>query len=391
MSNTEHIATSEPITERRTAALKAVDVQKDVMRQFAEQYRFKLNGSQDASVDAALEYLNKTFFRGLIDNGRRITSYHQMQVITVALETGLNPFNNELYGVFTPFGDLKVMATVDGWMRLATSQDIDNREFTYSDSTESVEINGHQYHVPTWVECKLHSKEKGTSQAREYFWEVYNNSMNQTLTWSRPSRTLTNVSFIQALRRMLRVTALADSDIIADINRHYEAEMAKQTTSKIGKGSVSKPPVKQSRELNIDIDTVEIIDLSVKDEAVLDQEPESVEQPPEKCEKPETVSKEKNEVESDEAPNTLVSEEVVSAETETTTSKPIISSVERETVITEPVSETSVPREVLMIIKPLIQQVKFGQKSVEDLIKVRRAITSEIGLKWFDDEVEQLK
>lgn len=387
------INTNEPVIERRVAALKSVEVQTDVMRQFAENYRFTVSGSKEVCIDSSLDYLNRTFFRKHIEDGRQITTYHQMQVITVSLETGLNPFNNELYGTFTSFGDLKVLATVDGWMRLATSQDIDLREFTYSESTEKVTLNGHEYSVPTWVECRLNSKEKGASQAREYFWEVYNNSANQTITWSRPTRTLTNVSLIQALRRMLRITALADSDVIADINRHYEAEMmavkqkrhleqctGQPVTQKEPEAREVKPtstnqvsrPVE--RKLNIDIQNIEVIDLEISPQETATNVSE-------------THNAEETEVLIDNEAEIVVNEPVVQQPAKKVTTKKAINTENVDLAVLE----QSVPRSVLMIIKPILEDVRVGKKTLDTLKVIRNVVSGDIALQWFDAQIALLE
>lgn len=380
------VATNEPIAPRRKAALSSIDIQTDVMQQFAEKYRFN-NKGKEACVDTALQYLNETFFR---DCSRQVTSFHQMQVITVALETDLNPFNNELYGIWTPFGDLKVLATVDGWNRLATSLDLTLRDFTYSETMEKVQINGHEYSVPTWIECKVVSEDKGASHAREFFWEVYNNSANQTISWSRPARQLANVAFVQALRKMLRITALSDSDTIADIDRHYEAESMKKSQLKPeAKAATSSSDARaykakqQPKELNIDIDSIPVIDI--------ENEPghgvQEVSQPDTSSSAGDTTLA-ANEAEPEEAPATETS-------APETTEQPISSSKEAAVAIekheAEHVDETTVPRAVLMMIKPIMAKVKNGVKPMEDLMAMRNVISDELALRWFDQEVEKLK
>lgn len=381
------VATNEPIAARRKAALSAVDNQTDVMQQFAEKYRFINNKGKEACVDTALQYLNETFFR---DCGRQVTGFHQMQVITVALETDLNPFNNELYGIWTPFGDLKVLATVDGWNRLATSLDLTLRDFTYSDTMEKVQINGYEYSVPTWIECKVVSEEKGASHAREFFWEVYNNSANQTISWSRPARQLANVAFVQALRKMLRITALSDSDTIADIDRHYEAESMKKSQRKpeaTTSSSEAKPykAKQQPKELNIDIDSIPVIDI--------ENEPGHGAQEVSKSDTNDSADDTTlaaNEAEPEKAPTTETSAPKMTEQpTSSPASKEMAVAVDKHEA--EHIDETTVPRAVLMMIKPIMAKVKNGVKPMEDLIDMRNVISDELALRWFDQEVEKLK
>ncbi|EGR4213377.1 hypothetical protein DDN60_12610 [Vibrio cholerae] len=392
------ISTDEPVAERRIAALKDASIQHDVMRQFAEVYRFTIGDKKEICVESALNYLNKTFFRSHITDGRQITSYHQMQVITVSLETGLNPFNNELYGVFTPFGDLKIMATVDGWNRLATSFDIQERLFTYSETSEEVEVLGHKYNVPTWIECRVSSKEKGVSHAREFFWEVYNNSVNQVLTWSRPARTLANVSFIQALRRMLRITALSDSDVIADINRHYEAELHKQAAKNGSKPNDYIPVNNQQereRPLNIDLDKIQVIELEKSSETLVEtptseesQETQSTKEEPQAL----VLEESSEEIEelSTEGLQSTISNDLNHSDSQSKC-EPVMDELAMpdDRGLAE-ISETSVPREVLTIIKPMLQDVKYGVKPISWLKPFRDIISDEVGLKWFDQEINKL-
>ena len=325
----------------------------ELLLQFAEKYGFtKLKSSPQEAIKAALEQLNRTFFFYDISKGEDIKTYHQIQVVSVALETGLNPFNNELYGIFTPFG-FKVRGTIDGWMKISARRDVKLREFTYSDTMEKVNIEGSEYSVPTWVECKVVSESKGTSIAREYFWEIYNNSFNQTFSWLRPARMLSNIAYIQANKRLFEFKGIDDSDTIADINKNFEARM--------GKAHFPKKNVKL-----VEVDADESVDT-----------------------KPSVTEAEVTEEAADTKPTVTeveVTEEAVNTKPTVTGAKV---TEEVESTTTE-IPEEVVSREVLTLIKPMLRDVKCGLKPVKWLVQFRAIIKNDLALQWFDQEVNKL-
>ncbi|MFD2268868.1 recombinase RecT, partial [Vibrio thalassae] len=259
---------SEPVPLNRQRALKSVNVQSKIRDSFCERYNL-LDAENSPLISECNALLDEHFFASAIENkGLVVGNHHRALVMQVSIETGLSPFNNEIYPVITPFGQLKVMATVDGWMRIATSEPITERTYCYSDSSNKVEINGREYEVPQWIECKVVHKDRGISVAREYFEEVFQNAQHHMPSWSRPARMLRHVSFIQALRQLISVNALADSDIIADVTAAYEAK-ATQAQMEIYSTSDNPTPTpltnqltsstKQTpRALNIDLDNVTI-------------------------------------------------------------------------------------------------------------------------------------
>lgn len=419
----------------RRANLRTVDVNQQLHHAFAEKYGFVDNEGK-SDVAAALSQLDNTFFKSDIEKGRKISNYHRTQVITVSAETELNPFNAEIYGIFTPFGDLKVMATMDGWLKIATSEPITKREFTYSETTVSVEIHGKKYNVPEWIECYIEHKEKGSSHAREYFQEVFDNGQNHLPSWSRPARMLSHVVFIQALRRLLRISSLADSDIIADITKEYEALVTQAkyeasiddaaaaensqpsatkathsshtTTFKANSIEENKP-----RGLNIKLEDVEVADIDeVGSQKSGDTESKETETPQVKevtndsepevsaaeaeviAESPEQVVSESSKAEEKEANEAQVvseqkTQEVESPETvEQSVQQP---SQEVLQVKQEAINEMTLPRNVLSMFKPMFQQVLNGEKSLQTLIACGKVITDERAKIWFAQQLEELK
>lgn len=421
--------------ESRRANLRSVDVNQQLHKAFAEKYGF-VDNEGNSDVAAALSQLDNTFFKSDIDKGRKISNYHRTQVITVSAETELNPFNAEIYGIFTPFGDLKVMATMDGWLKIATSEPITKREFTYSETTVSVEIHGKKYNVPEWIECYIEHKEKGSSHAREYFQEVFDNGQNHLPSWSRPARMLSHVAFIQALRRLLRISSLADSDIIADITKEYEAlvtqakfeasiddaaaaedsppsatkarNSSNTTTFKANSNEENKP-----RGLNIKLEDVEVADIdevgSQKsgttesketetpqvNEVTEDSEPEvSAAEVEVIAESPEQAVSESSKTEEKVIEETTVvseneSQVVDNAETvELPVQQP---SQEPNKVEQETINEMTLPRNVLSMFKPMFQQVLNGEKPLQALIACGKVITDERAKVWFAQQLEELK
>ncbi|MDF9399154.1 hypothetical protein [Vibrio sp. 1180_3] len=371
-----HAASSEPIDARRKAALRSVDVQQKLHDEFAEKYGF-LNENQEIDIVSAFNYLDGTFFRDIIDRGITVTNYLRTQVVTVALETGLNPFNNEIYGCITPFGDLKVMATMDGWMKIATSENITQRTYLYSDASEIVEINGVEYQVPAWIECTLVHKDKGTSTAREYFLEVFQNALHHLPSWTRPARMLRHVAFIQALRQMVSINALSDSDIISDITREYEALATKAQAEmyrnkehdKPLKVDASFPSVKQTRALNIDLESIDIEgDTEVEAKAEPQVEAKAEPQVEAKAE-PQVEAKAEPQVEAKAEPQ-------------------VEAKAEPQVEVFE---EVYVNRTVLQIIKPYLALADKGRLTIESLKKKRCIIKDAYALKWFDQQVQKLE
>lgn len=85
------------VPERRSFKLRSVETETKIHTRFAEEFGF-VDGHGNAQVDQSLDVLKKSFFRSELQNGREITNYHLTLVITVALQTNLNPFINDLYG-----------------------------------------------------------------------------------------------------------------------------------------------------------------------------------------------------------------------------------------------------------------------------------------------------
>ncbi len=183
---------NQPVESRRLNHLRSVDVQTKLHVEFAEKYGF-MDDEGNAEPEKALAYLDGTFFREWLEKGHRLTNFQRIQVVQFALETELNPFNNEIYGVRTPFGDLKVLATIDGWNKIATHEEIVERTFKYSEDEVDADLNHGKYKVPKWIECTIVHKTKGTSVAREYFKEVFDSSAHHLPSWTRPARMLSHV------------------------------------------------------------------------------------------------------------------------------------------------------------------------------------------------------
>ncbi|MFL7013583.1 recombinase family protein [Enterovibrio norvegicus] len=401
MNNVDSIS-SEPISGRKKAALKNVDVQSSLFEQFAKQYRFT-SDDKKGCIESVKNHLNQTFFKSMITDGRTITDYHHAQVAIVAIDTGLNPFNNELYGVFTQFGDLKVIATVDGWMKISTSSALTVREFVYSQETTEVEINGHKYFVPVWIESHLQSSVHGASQSREYFWEVYNNSLNQTVTWSRPARALKNVAFVQAMRKLRRISGLSDSDIMADVDRDYEAMVAKSRPAMSAGANkpseANKPSTRASttRKLNIDVEKLEVVDVDV-DLNETNTEPATVGnldnvEPGDASISDVDVIAEQSVVTQDGKGDEQVEGQDIAGELSTPAAQePQAHDIENgETTLEDlVVNESEVPSDVLMIVKPLLEKVRYGQLPIENVTCLLQAIDDDLGKRWVEQEIKKL-
>lgn len=413
------IAPNEQSKIERRPNLRSVDVHQQLHHSFAEKYGFVDNDGK-SDVGAALSQLDNTFFQSEIEKGRTINNYHRTQVITVSEETDLNPFNAEIYGIFTPFGDLKVMATMDGWLKLATAENIKKREFRYSPNTVSAEINGKTYTIPEWIECYLEHETKGSSLAREYFQEVFDNSQNHLPSWSRPARMLSHVSFIQALRRMLRISSLTDSDIISDITKEYErvtTQAKYQASLDCVDGSIKQPvngnrsnrptkPVTQpatpdeSRGLNINLDDVEIVETeevgSLQDAEALTSETTQVEDGGDLVQdnQSDQIEPEIDDTELEAEGEPIVPEpgKEESATSEQKLQDMLASeTIEQPVEQQEPINEMTLPRNVLSMFKPMIQQVLNGDKPLESLIACGKVITDERTKIWFEQQLSDLR
>ena len=407
------------VPERRAFKLRSVENQTKLHTSFAEQFGF-ISDDGDAMIDAALDTLKSTFFRDNESKARTITNYHLTQVVTVAMKTGLNPFANDLYGLWTPFGELKVFATMEGWMKIASQSDITKREYIYSDTEVEVTISNNQYQVPKWIECIVEHKTKGVSTKREYFLEVFNNAQNHLPSWQRPARALAQVAFIQALRPMLDINCLSNSDMIVDMQREYEIAAVRaqadlmntndgQTDNNL---SLSSRPTmsavtthnQSNRQLNVDLDKVEVIQFgkpqSVKQLAQTEEESSQAVVPAAKEADPEqTVDVHSSETEDEDLvpSEPMITESVnvdtpnveaakaISTEVDVAPEKATINSHENE------VDELVVNRTILQIVKPFFEKFKNGAISVDKVISLRGMITDELGLRWFDQEVAKLK
>ncbi|MGR5296973.1 hypothetical protein ACPV5U_19070 [Vibrio mediterranei] len=386
-SSTYSKISSEPVENRRMTHLRSVDVQSKLHVEFAEKYGF-MDDEGKAEPEKALAHLDGTFFREWIDKGHNLTNFQRIQVVQFALETELNPFNNEIYGVRTPFGDLKVQATIDGWNKIATHEEIIERNFKYSEDEVEGTVGQGTYLVPKWIECTIVHKTKGTSVAREYFKEVFDASQHHLPSWTRPARMLSHVAFIQALRRLLRVNGLGDSDIISDMTKEYERLMALAEVEKVkatNEGntdivqdtqSASKMPI-QPRSLNIDLDSV-----------VIEEEPQ-------------------NSTKSDEATtetpplkvDVVVAEDKVDASVETSVGesedlpKKIADSVrspEQSNAEEDLIDDVYINRTILQMFKPMFEQVIKRQLTKEALIARRVMIKDPLALQWFDQKLAAL-
>lgn len=420
MGNTNPTDTSSPVEpsqQRRHANLRSVEVNQMIHKTFAEKYGY-IDDNGNANIQDALTYLDNTFFKSFIEKGRTITNYHRTQVITVSSETDLNPFNNEIYGIFTPFGDLKVTATMDGWLKLATNESITKREFNYSPDTVEVDINGNTYKVPEWIECTIEHETKGVSQAREYFLEVFDNGQNHLPSWSRPARMLSHVSFIQALRRMLRISSLADSDIISDITKEYEmtATQAKFMASidvvKNGQSSVNNTqqvnenrpqnaslPQKAKKRLNINLDDIEVVDsMGSKPGTAEPTQPEvSVQQQESSAQNVEATTSKVEQTENGDIEEPLAQEDTENSEVDVqnikteskqeTTKVEVENSDETEDAL---INEMTLPRNVLSMFKPMFQQVLNGSKTLPQLEAYGKIITDERAKVWFKQQLKLL-
>lgn len=416
MLRPQHAQSSEQLPERRVAALRSVEVQQKLHAQFAEKYGF-IDNHGNSDIDSALHYLKETFFKQeQAEPGKypTVTVYHLTQVITVALETDLNPFTNDLYGKWTAFGDLKVFATMDGWMKIATSEAITKRDFIYSPTMTTVEINGVQYNVPEWIECQLEHKEKGISHAREFFLEVFNNSQHHLPSWSRPARMLSHVAFIQALRRMLRISSLCDSDMIVDMTKEYEAlsmqqksvttaavpvqqnQTASNANTRQYQSSAPTATAKPNRQLNVSLDDVEIVTIGAASKVNADSEStDAVEQETnvDTAEVSPVDTQPTNQPVSQEVGTPEVKQEASSPEEENVASVPEQPVCKEEAAVSDPVevNELMVNRTIVQIVKPFIENCKCGRISIEQLIEKRVIITDELGRRWFDQEVNKLR
>lgn len=420
MGNTNPTDTSSPVEpsqQRRHTTLRSVEANQMIHKTFAEKYGY-IDDNGKANIQDALNYLDNTFFKSFIEKGRTITNYHRTQVITVASETDLNPFNNEIYGIFTPFGDLKVTATMDGWLKLATNESITKREFNYSPDTVEVVINGNTYKVPEWIECTIEHETKGVSQAREYFSEVFDNGQNHLPSWSRPARMLSHVSFIQALRRMLRINSLADSDIISDITKEYEMlatqanYMASVDAVDNGQRSVNNTqqvnenrpqttslPQKAKKRLNINLDDIEVVDsMGSKPGTAEPTPPEvSVQQPESSAQNVEATTSKVEQTENADIEEPLAQEDTENSEVEVqntkteskqeTTKVEVENSDETEDAL---INEMTLPRNVLSMFKPMFQQVLNGSKTLSQLEAYGKIITDERAKVWFKQQLKQL-
>lgn len=420
MGNTNPTDTSSPVEpsqQRRYANLRSVEVDQMIHKTFAEKYGY-IDDNGNANIQDALTYLDNTFFKSFIEKGRTITNYHRTQVITVSSETDLNPFNNEIYGIFTPFGDLKVTATMDGWLKLATNESITRREFNYSPDTVEIDINGKSYKVPEWIECTIEHETKGISQAREYFLEVFDNGQNHLPSWSRPARMLSHVSFIQALRRMLRISSLADSDIISDITKEYEmlATQAKYMASidavENGQSSVNNTqqvnenrsqtaslPQNAKKRLNINLDDIEVVDsIGSKPGTAEPTSPEAQVQKPEsstqnveaatsKVEQTENIDIEEPLAREDNEISEVDVQNLKTESTHETTKIEVGNSDKTEDAL---INEMTLPRNVLSMFKPMFQQVQNGSKTLSQLEACGKAITDERAKVWFEQQLKLL-
>lgn len=377
----------EPVESRRVNHLRSVDVQSKLHVEFAEKYGF-MDDEGNAEPEKALAHLDGTFFREWIDKGYNLTNFQRIQVVQFALETELNPFNNEIYGVRTPFGDLKVQATIDGWNKIATHEEIVERNFKYSDEEVEGNVGQSTYLVPKWIECTIVHKTKGTSVAREYFKEVFEASQHHLPSWTRPARMLSHVAFIQALRRLLRVNGLGDSDIISDMTKEYErlmalAEVDRVKTANEGKTdmvqegtSKSTMPV-QPRALNIDLDSV-----------VIEEEPQNSANSDEVT--TETLSSTVDDVvvqaNVDGSDETLVEESDISAEE----AADLVSSPEQSDAEEDLIDDVYINRSILQMFKPMFEQVKKRQLTKKALIARRVMIKDQLALQWFDQKIAAL-
>lgn len=397
--------------------LKPVGISDSTRDHFCNKYSYT---ADEEGFEKALEDLNSSFFGYLNRNGKgsEITRLHRLKVIASSVETGLSPYNDEIYPIMKFTGDIKIVPTIDGWLKLAANEPITNRDFVYSDDTVDININGHTYNVPAWIECVIEHKERGKSKAREYFLEVFNNSQNNLPSWSRPARMLGHVAFVQALRKMLKITSLSDSDIVSDIHREYEMLHAQQmsqsnSNSYPGVGVNPQPSQRESlsrgvptspkphaaanseRPLNIPMDKVEVIatvdgtagaepltDINV---SIQDEGEDQVELPSEQVmESPEDASR------ADDAP--VVEDEpaepqVKAKQDESAQLEPEVEQSRNEVDSDEEINELSVPRNIVSMAKPMIQATLNGQRSFDALKAFRNAITDTRGKKWFDQQV----
>ena len=175
--------------------------------------RFGLTDSKKA-----VNVLKQSFFKDVIAKGHCLTQADFYNVISVSMESKLNPFNNELYPVLTDFGFVKILATVDGWMKIGHSHDIVNISYLHSEEKVEVTTLGGRFKVCEYIECTVEHKTRGKATAREYILESCNETTRMNASWTLPSRNLRHTSLIQAFRMILSVSGIADEDIINSIN-----------------------------------------------------------------------------------------------------------------------------------------------------------------------------
>ncbi len=146
--------------------------------------------------DKLLGTLKATAFKG------DVSVEQMMMLLVVADQHGLNPFTKEIYA-FPSRGGIVPIVGVDGWSRIINEHpQFDGMDFADGELNES--------RIPSWIECKIHRKDRSHPVAvREYFEEVNRG----TDPWkSHPRRMLRHKALIQCARLAFGFAGIYDED-----------------------------------------------------------------------------------------------------------------------------------------------------------------------------------
>lgn len=156
----------------------------------------RMSSRYGVDADKMLTTLKATCFKG------DVTNEQMMALLVVADQYELNPWTREIFAFPDRNGIVPVVG-VDGWSRIINS----NPQFDGMDFVEG-ELN--QNRIPTWIECRIHRKDRShPTCVKEYFDEVY----RDVGPWkSHPRRMLRHKSMIQCARIAFGFGGIYDQD-----------------------------------------------------------------------------------------------------------------------------------------------------------------------------------
>lgn len=157
----------------------------------------RMAGKYGVDAEKMLGTLKATAFRGEVSNEQ------MMALLVVADQYDLNPWTKEIFAFPDRNNGIVPVVGVDGWSRIINS----HPQF---DGVDFIEGELNVKSIPTWIECRIHRKDRSHPIAiKEYFEEVY----RDVGPWkSHPRRMLRHKALIQAARLAFGFAGVYDQD-----------------------------------------------------------------------------------------------------------------------------------------------------------------------------------